>query len=265
MSDQATTGSVEDAQSRAAGYSLLAAAFRYPDQTQLELLTDSTHWSTWPGMLAQVDEGLRESLESVRTCIKPSDGPALRSAFSRLFGHAVRGNCPPYELEYGKSEILQQANELADIAGFYNAFGLTLVEQGHERPDHISIECEFMSALASKEAYAVSANNSEALQCVSEAQASFLTDHLGGWLPAFSDRVEREDEDGLYGAVARFAARFIDAECDRRHVPHGPRYLEFRPSDQAAETSVTCGAELSCPGAQATPPVQLGIDPSLKS
>src|SRR3989304_5935155 len=62
--------------------------------------------------------------------------------------------CPPYETEYGRRHGVGQAQGLADIAAFYNAFGLT-TSAGGERVDHVSAELEFLAVLAPKEALAL--------------------------------------------------------------------------------------------------------------
>lgn len=54
-------------------------------------------------------------------CFK--DKGAFEQDYGRLLGHTVRSECPPYELEYRGSEVFQQSQTLADIMGFYRAFG----------------------------------------------------------------------------------------------------------------------------------------------
>ena len=190
----------------------------------------------------------------------PEDQPELQDTYHRLFGHAVRGACPPYEMEYGQGEIVQQAPLLADITGFYAAFGLELPPAVHERADHVSVECEFMSVLATKEAWARDSGISEAVEVIHDAQARFLEDHLGRWLPALSRRMEEADPDGFYGELARYAASFIEEECTRFGIDVGPPLLDLRPADPAADATISCGAEESCPGGREEPLVQLGID-----
>jgi TorA maturation chaperone TorD len=84
----------------------------------------------------------------------PKDPANLQSEYLKIFGNIVGTQCPPYETQYHGAHIFMQAQELADIAGFYRAWGLDLSEQAKERVDHIWVELEFMSYLAFKEAYA---------------------------------------------------------------------------------------------------------------
>ena len=62
--------------------------------------------------------------------------------------------CSPYEGSYGAAPLLAgKGAALADIAGFYAAFGMT--PGAAEVEDHIAAELEFMSVLALKEAAAL--------------------------------------------------------------------------------------------------------------
>jgi TorA maturation chaperone TorD len=163
-------------------------------------------------------------------------------------------------MEYGQGEIVQQAPILADITGFYAAFGLEMPPTVHERADHVSVECEFMSILATKEAWAVESVNQEAVEIFRDAQARFLEDHLGRWLPALARRIEEADPNGFYGELGGFAASFIAEECVRFGIPVGPPLLELRPIDPTADATISCGVEESCPDGRKEPLVQLGID-----
>jgi DMSO reductase family type II enzyme chaperone len=184
-------------------------------------------------------DAVRESLGAkVEAATEPAE---LQGTFNSLFGHAVRGRCPPYELEYGGSEIIQQASGLADIAGFYSAFGMEISPDADDRPDHVAIESEFMSVLCAKEAHAIENSEADHLDIGVKAQRDFLKDHLACWLPAYAHRVEQADPDGFYGALARFASAFVAAECDRFEITVGPKTLKLRPTDRVLDTSIDCG------------------------
>src|SRR5439155_22787274 len=79
----------------------------------------------------------------------------VRAGYNAAFGHAARGLCPLNEIEYGelKADPLFQPHRLADLAAFYQAFGMEMGSDAGERQDHICLELELMCALAAKEAY----------------------------------------------------------------------------------------------------------------
>ena len=182
---------------------------------------------------------------------------AFASEHIEAFGHSVRGNCPMNEIEYGdiKADPLFQPHRLADLAGFYHAFGLEMCEDAAERQDHLSIECEFMSVLAAKEAYALQMGmNEEPLAVCRDAQKKFLREHLGRWTPAFTRRLSRIIGKGPLAALADFTGGFIEADCRRWGVTPGSEDLLLRPIDEAEETlCASCGINSLPPGACAPP------------
>lgn len=241
------TPAIGEAQTRGGLYALLAAAWRYPDEETVFLLTDmAQRLSADPDILGLFDAGTRESLGLFAKSLLVADDirgfeDDMRRRYAALFGHAVRGACPLYEQEYGRGEIVQQASELADIAGFYRAFGLELGEAAMERIDHVSVECEFMSVLCAKEAFGLQSENAELSDTSNEGQRAFLRDHLTQWLPAFCSRVSKAESDGPYARAAALASAFLEAECSRFGITAGPTYLKLRPVDPQADVEISCG------------------------
>jgi TorA maturation chaperone TorD len=148
---------------------------------------------------------------------------------------------PLHETEYGEEALFQQPQQLGDIAGFYNAFGLTLNLSEHERVDHLGCECELLAFLARKEAHAREQNDAGMLKETLRGQRLFLKDHLGRFVPAFAKLLSRENPDGFYGALGNLCYDFIRRECDHYQVPLGPPLLRLRPSVPMDEC-FTCGS-----------------------
>lgn len=115
-----------------------------------------------------------------------------------------------YECNYHPS--LNASEEMSDVAGFYRAFGMDFTG---DRPDHISMELEFMRLLAMKEAKSQmdGAPESEGI-CVS-AEKKFLYSHLGRWAAALSHMTE-----GIrfYGLFSRLLHNWITVECGHMSV-----------------------------------------------
>ena len=261
---------VEFAEARGWAYGLLASALRYPDRAMFDTLSDRSLWADWPEVMRRDDSESADRLAAIRERLgefADSDSMAapmdLQKTFTRLFGHTVRGACPPYELEYGRGEIIQQSSMLADLAGFYSAFGLEPTSGGNERPDHVSTECEFMAVLAAKEAYAIRQGDTAATELVRNAARSFLEEHLGRWLPSFARRIVGEDSDGLYGAIGGFAGVFVASECRQLDISCGIELLELRPDDGLRDANMTCGPDGVVPADRADSLVQVGIDPTV--
>lgn len=169
----------------------------------------------------------------------------LAESHRRLFGHSARGAVPPYETEYGAEALFQQPQEMGDLMGFYNAFGLALNGRQHERADHVSCECEFLCFLALKEAYALEHGDDSMLEETRKAERLFLRDHLARFLPAFAKKLVREDAGGLYGFLGGVGYGFIVLECARFSVRLGPENLTLRPADDE-RVPMACGSG-ECP------------------
>ena len=250
---------------RSAAYELLANGWRHPDAALIGALADPARWSSCRDLLERLDAELAAKLDALRKELAIAhDGiaggtallAALCTAYVRLFGHAVRSQCPPYELEYGRSEIIQQASELADIAWFYSAFGLEMNDASFERVDHVAAECEFMSVLCAKEARAVATDDSGLLESCVDAERSFLRDHLARWFPAFTYRVRQAKRDGFYAALAEFSAHWIGHECRHFEISQGQQFMELMPADPERDTTISCESI----GARAGELVQIGLD-----
>ena len=146
----------------------------------------------------------------------PSTREQFNDEYEGVFGLLVANACPPYETEYIHSKFtFQRSNTLADISGFYRAFGLTTSSAHPERPDHIVQELEFMACLVGLERRA---GTSESKLCQEKwtvcrfAEARFLREHLAWWTPAFAKLLSRENADGFFTAAGVFLAALIPAE-----------------------------------------------------
>lgn len=100
----------------------------------------------------------------------------------------LRGDISPYETGYEPRPGAPGGKtfQLADIAGFYRAFGF---EVKGERPDHIVPELEFMALLLAKEAYATLSGEDAGAEVCRKARESFLSEHLLVWLPQLGQKL----------------------------------------------------------------------------
>jgi TorA maturation chaperone TorD len=146
----------------------------------------------------------------------PATPAELNDQYEAVFGLLVSSDCPPYETEYINSKFtFQRSSGLADVAGFYRAFGLDPSAKFPERHDHIVLELEFMAHLSGLLHCAEGlrdAASSDQVEVCRAAQKRFLAEHLGWWGPAFATLLARRARDGFYRAAARFLSALIPAE-----------------------------------------------------
>lgn len=163
---------------------------------------------------------------------------AREESFVRLLGHTVRSECPPYELEYRSAEVFQQSQTLADIAGFYRAFGFDASGPLTEREDHVATEWEFLAANSMLESLAT---DEDQTACCRDAQRDFLSEHAAGWMPAFFERVRRSGPQSFLTEIVNLAEAVLRNWCNTLGVLVGPAWLELRPVDEE-DSTITCGA-----------------------
>jgi TorA maturation chaperone TorD len=211
----------------------LAAAFTYPDaetwawlrsERAQELLVGAASPPRFPGSGRGGDAAPTLAL--------------AQSAHLRIFGHTVRGDCPPHEIEYGSlhADKLYQPHLLADIAAFYRAFGLELTPDASERVDHIAMECEFYSVLCAKEEVA-----GDQIEFCHDVQKKFLREHLARWTPSFSRRVEKLSDDPFYQTAAGLLRDSVLAECVRLGTRAGSDDVQLRPAEELTDPCGACG------------------------
>jgi nitrate reductase assembly molybdenum cofactor insertion protein NarJ len=205
----ATTASRHDVLvARAVAYALLAQLLG-PDPTPL---TDTEHL-----------DALREALDrsgDTRAAARLADvGPRpagevtdLTRRWIRWFDH---GRIAPYECSNTPPSAGGHTPRLADVAGFYKAFGMAV---SRERPDHVVAELEFASVVSLSEAQARERADDEAADVCAQAARVFLRDHLGGWLDTWAARIGETDVLAPWAPFAAAAADLVTADAASRNV-----------------------------------------------
>lgn len=214
-------------------YRLLALGFRYPEPgsvAEFQRVRDLLREGSWPFPHLERDVP--------PLAMPPAD--ELSGDYLRLFDRKVE--CSPYESEYGMgNRAFTKSRDLADIAGFYKAFGLDLGEQTTDLYDHVAVELEFMSVLALKEAYARHEGHEDGLDVTRGAAASFLREHLGRWVPSFCDKLEEAAEVPFYRQLAALTRSVVIAECAHYDVEPIPLTRAIGPAiDDDRESAMVC-------------------------
>jgi len=212
---------------RAQAYGLLARAFGRPDAAFEAGVAEGGFGEALAEALAALGQP-----ELAAATGGGAEGP-LADEFVRLFNPSLHANCPPYGTEYTGAHVFMRAQQLADIAGFYRAFGLRVAADFRERPDHIATELEFMQVLALKEARALARKERAHAGICHRAQARFLREHLGRWLEPYAAKLVAAGGEGFYTRVAALARDFVAKDAAQLGVEPqigvAPRVAEPEP------------------------------------
>lgn len=212
---------------RSALYQLLSQALAYPTPEAVAAIKGADlprALEAAPLLAPEVVGPLSVFAERLRDL----DAAALSEEHRRVFTHVMSADCPPCETFYTASHVFQETQDMSDIAGFFRAFGLELSEKG--RPDHVSVELEFMQFLAYKEAYALANHGPAKARLCREAQRKFMRDHLGRWVLHFTERLSRKAGGGYFAELASLAQAFLFTETAFLRTPPGagPVSAEWR-------------------------------------
>lgn len=167
-----------------------------------------------------------QELELFRDALQGCSLEALQREHALLFSLTVGGGIAMNEIEYVDTHGFNKTQLLADISGFYQAFGMTVA--AGERVDFVGVEMEFMHWLLTKEKHALDRNEQSNAQVCGDAARAFLKEHAGCWVPSVGQRLLQETRLPFYRNVGQALVDFIDSECQRLEVE--PAVMALTPS-----------------------------------
>jgi TorA maturation chaperone TorD len=173
----------------------------------------------------------------------------IQTNHDRVFGLIIPKECPPYETEYHPpGQTFLRSHQMADIAGFFRAFGLDPGGSVHERPDHLALELEFVALLLTKKRLisdvpATPAAMEQAEVC-DQAVRDFVREHLAWWVPAFAAGLRRKADHGLYHSFSRVLAALIPAERELLGIDPPFRAVQPELIEQPEEQAGCTGCPL---------------------
>lgn len=193
-------------------YKILSLGLAYPEENNWAMIEKQFKISEdlFEGEMLSRLNSLKEYFNKNRHRIDD-----IKSEYLSIFD--VGRTISPYETEYMTEKLSRKPFELADIAGFYTAFGLSVTEgmRNKEALDHISIELEFMAILAWKELCALENGEEENVEIVKDAKLKFFQEHLAKWGFFFCRQIYELGGNGLFIRLARLLELVLILECQR--------------------------------------------------
>lgn len=131
-------------------------------------------------------EALVEILAAALAEMRSTDLEEWRAEHTRLFQAGVI--CPTNETAYVRRD---KGAIIADICGFYRAFGFESVATTGEKPDHVLCEFEFMAVLLILLGQAQQGGDDESAEITWDALHAFTAEHPAEWVPLCCQRLSQ--------------------------------------------------------------------------
>jgi TorA maturation chaperone TorD len=197
-------------------YGVCARAFDAPANREIDEIREDSDAVTYAIELLNLDDqaaaiGLEFAKEASHT--QPED---VARNYSELF--TTRQQCKLDEAEYDKA-IFNRYQRMADVGGFYRAFGYQESGDAHQRPDFIGLELEFMQLLLIKRAYAMEQGWDDKAEACLAAEREFLKEHLAWWVPAMCDNLRGASTCAYFKQLSDFLEAFIASEASKQLQP----------------------------------------------
>ncbi len=185
-------------------YRFLALAFSYPSYENLRELREALPDLKKSLKTLGIDFPADELDKVLRSCEGRVED--LQGEFTALFETQLKA--PARETSYELDKMGRRVIEMADIEGFYRAFGLEV--KPPQEPDSLVAELEFLSFLSQKLAFL----EGEGREIVQDAYTKFLRDHLGRWFEIFTERVLSSTEEEYYRLMVKLLRSFLSKETE---------------------------------------------------
>ena len=194
------------AAARSRSYQVFCAAFDYPEEPLCAAIRSGEVAQALRAALAEVDPLLTEDVDW-SALAQVGEGDELAVEFTRLFDVGASG--PPCPL-YGGLYFGARMKVMEEAVRFYNHFGLSLDESERELPDHLQTELEFLHYLSYREAEMLIEGQDAGPY--RRAQRDFVARHPGRWVRLLCARLEQQQPQPYFLALARLLSRFLEHE-----------------------------------------------------
>jgi DMSO reductase family type II enzyme chaperone len=196
-------------------YSFLSKGFAYPTEEGLNEIKTGVAARDLKAAASCLGEELLQPVnalcEALQREIAPFGLREMEGGYNRIFSMGLL--CPHHETFYTSAHVFMKSQDLADIQGFYNAFGFRLSDKEKELADFIGTELEFMHVLCFKEYHALEGGEVEKADTCREAQTKFLEGHVGTWTDAFSTALSAIAHMDYFITLGRLLATFVNFDC----------------------------------------------------
>jgi TorA maturation chaperone TorD len=187
-------------------YKALAGCYRLPDESLTGYLA-SLHKN-----MERIDSKALPHVSNMLFELGQHDIGFLSVEYARLFVGPFSVPAPPYGSLYLENERKVMGDSTINALKHYHKFDLGMAEGLKELPDHISVELEFMYFLIYKEVESILSEDPEPARIFLTQQADFMTAHLCGWAPQFTDNMIQFSETAFYSNLGKATQIFLQED-----------------------------------------------------
>lgn len=201
--------------------------YRGPNADLLASLAASRILSHVP--LADAAPGAREGAELLEAWAQRNAGGVPAEECDRvcddhvqLFIGPGKLGAPPWESIYGdgdRDQVLWTVSTLS-VRHWYLRHGFDRTSDFHEPEDHVGLELEFVSLLATRAADALQHGHEDAAAEAVAAMRGFLLEHVVVWVPKWCAAVVRHARTDFYRGVALTVNAVVE-DLDAHHDVRG--------------------------------------------
>jgi len=125
----------------------------------------------------------------------------------------------PYESVFTSEEQLLMQDARDSVVAIYRANGVDVDESLHMPEDHLGLEFDFLSVMATQTAEACRAEEFDAaeLSRLAGVQADFCEEHILNWIDQLTEKVDEFAQLPLYPAIMRIAKSFVKNDAEVMH------------------------------------------------
>lgn len=155
---------------------------------------------------------LAEGLASVCADVDEAAVEDLRREYTELFIGPASLAAPPWESVYVAGEPLLFQPVTLEVRRAYLDEDLVPTEYPHVADDHVSLELDFMAALAARMLQAWGEGDAAEARRLAESQIAFLDKHLLVWIEPYCEALRGAGEYRFYPQVVELAQLAMRAD-----------------------------------------------------
>lgn len=201
--------------SRANMYALLSRVYRVEaDQSLLDQLKSANYAANTGNK--DVDDGYRLLVKWLGQTWEHSLLDLAKDYVRAFIGYTSdhASAAYPFESVYRSEKHLLMQESRDEVLACYRAAGLEKNETWREGEDHVALEFEYMSTMATRTADALRSADTKLAQDLLNDQSHFLQDHLIAWVPNFTQDVERCATTKFYRGFALVTRGYLECEME---------------------------------------------------